>query len=113
MKGQGRPGRWLTTATTSNTPTGTIEWEGIPSRGYSAMVDGKVVGVIRYFPAHRHWRGQLRGWLWFVTSSMGAHRLGIKESPIRHFKSRMEAQISMEAVWNIPRHPGSERKAVE
>ena len=108
MKGQGRPGRWLTTATMSNTPTGKIEWEGIPLRGYSAMVDGKVIGVIRYYPAHRHWRGTLNGWVWYVTATMGASRFGLKESRIRHFKSRMEAQITMEAVWRIPRHQSPE-----
>lgn len=97
-------GHWLPTATTANTPDGVISWEGIPRRGYSALVNGRCVGKIRYYPAHRHWRGSLDGWMWFVTPEMGAARFSIKETGVRHFKTRPEAQAAIERAWSVPRH---------
>lgn len=101
-------GRWLSTATTHNVPSGAIVWEGIARRGYSAMVNGRCVGKIRYYPAHRHWRATLEGWVWIVTAEMGASRFGIKENGIRHFKTRPLAQGAVERAWATPRHESPE-----
>lgn len=97
-------GHWLTTATVANTPPGEIVWHGVPRRGYTAMVGNRPIGVVRYYPQHRHWRATLEGWMWTVTADMEPARYGIKETPIKVYKSRPDAQAAIERAWAIPRH---------
>ncbi|KPC17103.1 Uncharacterized protein AC499_1264 [Pseudomonas amygdali pv. lachrymans] len=42
--------------------------------------------------------------MWFVTPEMGAARFSIKETGVRHFKTRQEAQAAIERAWSVPRH---------
>lgn len=98
-------GHWLPTATVANTSTGAISWQGIPRRAYSVMVGAKCVGKVRYYPTHKHWRATLEGWVWSVTPEMGAARFRLTETPVKHFKSRAEAQSAIERAWALPRHP--------
>lgn len=97
-------GRWLPTATVSNTPVGDITWHGVPRRGYSAMVESRCVGKIRWLPAQKQWHATLEGWVWDVTPEMGAARFGLKETPVKAFKHRPEAQAAIERAWAVPRH---------
>lgn len=97
-------GHWLTTATVANTPTGKLEWDGIARRGYTAMVGKVQIAVVRYYAQHRHWRASMPGWMWTVTPDMEPSRLGIKETPVKVFKSRAQAQAAIERAWAIPRH---------
>lgn len=97
-------GHWLPTATVTNTPAGNITWHGVPRRGYSAMVETRCVGKVRWVPAHKQWHATLEGWVWDVTSDMGAARFGLKETPVKAFKHRPEAQTAIEQAWAVPRH---------
>lgn len=98
-------GRWLDTATVANTPTGKIAWYSVPRRGSAAMVGARCVGKVRWLPAAKQWHATLEGWVWKVTDDMGAARFGLKETPVRGFKSRIEAQEAIERAWAISRHP--------
>lgn len=97
-------GRWLPTATVANTPGGAIEWHNLPRRGYTAMVGNRCIGKVRWLPAAKQWNATLEGWMWAVTPDMPAARFNVKESPVKDFKSRKDAQRAIERAWAIPRH---------
>lgn len=97
-------GHWLSTATSKNTPAGEITWHITPRRGSTAMVGARCVGKVRWLAVHKQWHATLEGWVWNVTDDMGAARFGLKETPVKGFATRIQAQRAIELAWAIPRH---------
>jgi hypothetical protein len=96
-------GRWLETATVENMPKGNIRWHRFPRRAAVAMVENRRVGVVRYKgPVAGVWMATVYGWVWVVTPEMKIpFMFGSKESPVKAFRSRTEAEKAIERAWKI------------
>ena len=97
-------GTWLDSAV-RNVPVGTVSWQGIPRRVYTAAIDGRYpLATVRRALSTRQWIVSMPGFVWDVTGDRGStttRGLRITTSPSRGFGSSAEAKRAVEAAYQV------------
>lgn len=105
-------GTWLDSAV-RNVPRGTLSWQGIPRRIYSASIDGRFpLATVRRTLYLAKWGVSMPGFVWDIKGDRGTPQtaaLGMDTSPVRGFRTSKEAMRAVEqayrALLNADRKP--------
>lgn len=95
-------GVWLDSAV-RNVPRGTLSWQGIPRRIYTASIDARFpFATVRRAPATKLWAVSMPGFEGDVRGERGSattRALHIERSPTRGFSSSDEAKRAVEEAY--------------